>query len=63
MVSSLVARLGRCRASMAYPMLLAPLTPDMKLVWGRVELPATLFGSSIGMRKESETKILNSKLF
>ena len=41
---------------MAHPKLLAPLTPDRKLVWGRVELPASIFGCSIGMRKESETK-------
>ena len=58
MVSSLVARLGRCRAIMAHPKLLAPLTPDRKLVWGRVELPASIFGCSVGMRNEAETKKL-----
>jgi len=48
---------------MAHPKLLAPLTPDRKLVWGRVELPSSINGCSIGMRKESETKNSNSKLF
>mgnify|MGYP002280283827 FL=1 len=63
MVSSLVARLGRCRAIMAHPKLLAHLTPDRKLVWGRVELPASIFGCSIEMRKESETKKLELQVF
>ena len=62
MVSSL-ARLGRCRAIMTHPKLLAPLTTDMKLVCGRVELPATIFGCSIRMLKEAETKNSNSKFF
>ena len=43
MVLSLVARLGRCLAITAHPKLLAPLTPDRKLVWGRVDLPASIF--------------------
>ena len=63
MVSSRVAKFGRCRAIMAHPKLLAPLTPDRKLVWDRVELPASIFGCSIGMRNESETKNSNFKFF
>ena len=62
MVSMHVARLGRCRAIMVHPKLLAPLTPDRKLVWGRVELPASIFRCSIGMRKESETKKLEPQV-
>ena len=58
MVSSLVAMLGWCRAIMAHPKLLATLTPDRKLVWDRGELQASIFGCSIGMRKEFETKKL-----
>ena len=57
-----VARLGRCRAIMVHPKLLAPLTPDRKLVWGRVELPSSINGCSIGMRKESETKKLEPQV-
>ena len=44
MVLSLVARLGRYRAIMVHPKLLVPLTQERKLVWGRVELPASIFG-------------------
>ena len=48
---------------MANTKLLAPLSPDRKQVWGRVELPASILGCSIGMRKESETKKLELQVF
>ena len=56
MVSSLIARLGRCRAIMTHPKLLAPLIPDRKLVWGRVELQASIFALEYGRSLKQKTR-------
>ena len=59
MVSSPVARLGRCRAIMAnHSYWHLWVQTERKLVWGRVQLPASIFRCYIGMQKESETKTL-----
>ena len=56
MVSSLIARLGPFQAIMTHPKLLAPLIPDRKLVWGRVELQASIFALECGRSLKQKTR-------